>query len=335
MMKSYVDEKYMIHFFESLIKSERFSDEARLRESILDFFKSNTDLYLDTDFKRILDEFPSSIRQVLTPLLTQLTTGRNGTEIYSNQNKPFYLLKKLQVYYALSKPFASFWVANYRKPIDKYREINPYYFLSEEDDLEVWKSFSKSQTFYIGKNNSEVSHGVLKSWEVVKKFAHPMRDIVISDRYCLKDSERIENNLISLICNLCKSKESLENVIFFVKPKELFSESLSKVHHFIKESLERNGVRAHVKIYSSSKTPHDRVILTNNLLMKSGDSFDYFNKNGSYKTNGTTLTISPVFKANKTEVNEILKVWKDIKDSTSPKNMYGEVSKNMLDLIEF
>ena len=142
-------EKIFFHFFESLINSKRFSDEANLRESILDFFKSKADLILESNIESTLDQFPIPLKQVISPIITSfLTTNRKETEILQNKKNEFRVLKNVEIYSKVKKPFSTFWLGNdYKYPIHNYRQKNPFYFLTNDDDLENWKLFLKQELF--------------------------------------------------------------------------------------------------------------------------------------------------------------------------------------------
>ena len=333
MTRSYIDEQYFVHFFNALVKSERFSVEEDQRRTMLEYFKSKTDIYIDENFEAILQNFDNSLKSVLTPLLNQLTTGRNGTSVYPSQKNKFRDLKNINLYSKLNYPFASFWLGNkYKYSIEQYCENNPYYFLTKENDMDKWKSLSATKTFYVGPNTKSDNNEVLKSWDQLKQFSHQTNDLIINDRYCLKDATGIEANIIPLIVNL---SNKIQNILIFVemfKPGDGFN--LTETYDGLKTLLLNNNISANLIIYQSHKTHHSRVVLTNNFLLKSDDSFDYFNLDGTYKTKGSSLKIEPIFKVNRAELGDLIKTCTDIIKKTEPANFIGEKSKNMLDLIE-
>lgn len=48
-MQSFLDDKYLLHLFNSILKSDRFSNEADLYKEILSFFKGKTSISLESD----------------------------------------------------------------------------------------------------------------------------------------------------------------------------------------------------------------------------------------------------------------------------------------------
>lgn len=333
MVRSYIDELYFVHFFNSLVKSERFSEEEYQRRSILEYFKSKTDIYMDESFEAILQNFDNSLKSVLSPLLNQLTTGRNGTSVYPSQKNKFSILENVDLYTRLNYPFVSFWLGNtYKYSIEEYCENNPYYFLTKDNDINEWKSLSSAKTFYISPNSKSDNKEVLKSWRQLKQYSHPTKDLIINDRNCLKDEIGISENVIPLIVNLASK---IENILIFIEPiKRGDRFNLTKTYDFLKLQLLKNTISANLIIYQSYKTHHSRVVLTNNVFVKSDDSLDYFNRDGTYKTKGTPLSIKPIFKAKRAELENLIINWKDIIKKAEPENFIGEKSKNMLDLIE-
>ena len=98
---------------------------------------------------------------------------------------------------------------------------------------------------------------------------------------------------------------------------------------------------SNIKIFQSSKTPHDRYVVTNSFFLYSGDSIDYFNAHVSIKTQGislktkgTSLRIDPIYKTNKSELKAIIKKWNDIRLNLDKKMHVGNISGNLLDFFK-
>jgi hypothetical protein len=126
---------------------------------------------------------------------------------------------------------------------------------------------------------------------------------------------------------------NIRNIIFFVKKGETYNNSLQQIHDLLKELLQQKGISANVMIYQSYQTPHDRFIITNNVFIKSGDSFDYFNADGRMKTRGTSLELMPVFNANKAVFNALINKLKDIAGNASDANKCGTRSRGILEMV--
>ncbi len=336
-MQSYIDVKYLTHFFNSLIESNEFSMERSERMQILEFFKGKSDLILDKDFNELLDGIEKSKRDVVRNLLNNLNTGRNGTIIKTKNSNMSYNLKKLDVFSRIKEPFASFWVDEHQTKFDcdKYMSANPYCFLSKKNELEEWKNMNQQKSFYVGPSKNDEAN-VLGRWDQIKKNQHAFRDFLLVDRYCLMDKDRIKKNIIPLIVNLAKFPEIVKNVLIFIQGKDqLYSNTLKDAQEYISELLQKEGLKnAAVAIYLCyDRAPHDRCAITNNKYITSGDSFDYFNQNGSFKTKGTTLTIEPVYSSNKSAVSKTLNKLKEIVLNAKDLNSYGKITTNLLNLI--
>ncbi len=333
-MRSYIDEKYFVHFFKTLLKSQRFSDEAKQRETILEFFKGKTDIYLDEDFSTVLNNFDISFKASLSPLINTLTTGRNGTNVYQNQKDQFKVLGTKMVIRKLQFPFATFWLGNkYRYSLKIFRDKSPYYFLSDYDDVELWKKMSKSKTYFVGSGTNPNSSDILSSWDEIKKFAHPFKDIIISDHFSFQNKTGIKENIIPMISSLISIENQIENVLIFTENNKILNNSLEDTHRLIKETLKEFGLKPNVKIYLSYKTPHGRYVITNNLFIEFGNSMDFFDKEKNLKSKGklndSSIRIMPIFEVNHSQLKSVLSCLKDI--STATDMCYGDSYNTIFD----
>ena len=152
--------------------------------------------------------------------------------------------------------------------------------------------------------------------------------MIINDKYCLTSEVGIRENIIPIVQNLSPTIKNL--IIFIGRPKIGETFDIKKTYEFLVTSLQENNILANLTIYSSGYTHHDRFILTNNFIIKSGDSFDYFNGNNTCKTKGTTLSITPIFNSNKTELQEYIHLHKSIIQSPHS-TCIGSKSKNIID----
>ncbi|MFD1315245.1 hypothetical protein [Namhaeicola litoreus] len=330
MVRSYIDEKYLEHYFRSLLGSERFSEKSNQLEQIWSFFKSKSDLFFDKELSSFLENVDPPLRNVILPLINQLTTGRQNTIIYQNEKNTFRNLKNINIYSKLNYPFATFWLGNqYNYTPEKYKENNPYHFLTNENDMDEWKSYSNSRTFYVNPKKTQHGNDILKSWGQLKRFHHYPHDLIINDKFCLKSDVGIRENIVPIVENL---SPQVKNFIIFIgipEPKDRFN--LNQTYDLLVSLFKERGLNPNILIFISAKTHHDRFILTNSFLIKSGDSFDYFNAKNTFKTRGTTLSITPVFNSNKTEIQEYISLHREIMRSAHTPYA-GTKSKNLLDL---
>ena len=124
----------------------------------------------------------------------------------------------------------------------------------------------------------------------------PCTDIIINDRYLLANSyDLVECNLRPLLTVLAGNVKNRINVVVFTKNKTLLEFGKDKADAIIKNTLLKvTGMKPNVTFVTSNdndKIPHDRFIITNYRLIRSGDSFLYFDTKGKKITNGGALDI--------------------------------------------
>lgn len=136
------------------------------------------------------------------------------------------------------------------------------------------------------------------SWEQLS-FDHqmlPCTDILINDRYLFtNDQMLVDYNLSSMLKVLVENVKNKINVVFFTGDKALKNFGNEVAKKIVRNSIEKEtGVKPNVTFITSndrSLIPHDRFIITNYRLIRSGDSFLYFDTKGRKITNGGSLDI--------------------------------------------
>ena len=124
----------------------------------------------------------------------------------------------------------------------------------------------------------------------------PCTDIIINDRYLFTNSyDLVECNLRPLLTVLAGNVKNRINVVVFTKNKTLLEFGKDKADAIFKNTLFKvTGMKPNVTFVTSNdndKIPHDRFIITNYRLIRSGDSFLYFDTKGKKITNGGALDI--------------------------------------------
>ena len=124
----------------------------------------------------------------------------------------------------------------------------------------------------------------------------PCTDIIINDRYLFANTyDLAECNLRPLLTVLAGNVKNRINVVVFTKNKSLLDFGKDKADAIFKKTLEKStGMKPNVTFVTSNdndKIPHDRFIITNYRLIRSGDSFLYFDTKGKKITNGGALDI--------------------------------------------
>ncbi len=136
------------------------------------------------------------------------------------------------------------------------------------------------------------------SWEqlTADNQALPCTDIIINDRYLFTNTfDLVECNLRPLLTVLAGNVNNRINVVIFTKNKSLLEFGIDMATSIIKNTLDnKTGMKPNITFVTSNdndKIPHDRFIITNYRLIRSGDSFLYFDTKGKKITNGGALDI--------------------------------------------
>ena len=124
----------------------------------------------------------------------------------------------------------------------------------------------------------------------------PCTDIIINDRYLFANTyDLVECNLRPLLTVLAGNVKNRINVVVFTKNKTLLEFGKDKADAIFKNTLLKvTGMKPNITFVTSNdndKIPHDRFIITNYRLIRSGDSFLYFDTKGKKITNGGALDI--------------------------------------------
>ena len=124
----------------------------------------------------------------------------------------------------------------------------------------------------------------------------PCTDIVLNDRYIFENQfDLVKYNIDSLLSVLAENVRNRINVVFYTLHQSLDTFGVDKATRIIKSALEsKTGIKPNITFVTSNDKlliPHDRFIITNYRLIRSGDSFLYFNTKGEKCTNGGSLDI--------------------------------------------
>ncbi len=137
----------------------------------------------------------------------------------------------------------------------------------------------------------------IHSWSDIKRLAHPINSLILTDNYILKDKTDIASNLIPLLDSLLPDK--LDNckfqlmIITQLTEELMFTGRYSEILQQI-NSLNRKYAIELSLISCLVGSIHDRRIFTNYCMFESNNSFTYFNIKGNVKKN-TTLHAFPSF----------------------------------------
>lgn len=149
------------------------------------------------------------------------------------------------------------------------------------------------------------------SWEQLMKDNQllPCTDIIISDRYLFNNQQEVvEYNLKKMLTALANNVKNRINVVIYTYYKKEYKNDNNmkiigglvgfgeeKASRIIKDTLYTvTGSEPNVTFVCSNfsnEILHDRFVITNYRLLRSGDSFIYFNTKGKNFSNGTSLDV--------------------------------------------
>lgn len=228
-------------------------------------------------------------------------------------------------------------------------------FLVDEDDEKI-DSLKNTRSMLVGKVGEEVSlllnlfcndsydlhsiynirdKSIFPGWDVLKKDGHimPCSDIVIADRYLFDDElseDLLDKNLLSLLRLFAEEKKSSKvNIVFFTDEVEevIRAKRKKQVESFFGK---RSGTKVTFVMYNYER-PHDRFILTNYRIFRSGDSFNnYFDAKGNLKSKGLTLDVDSLANNNVCSVVESIRIWLQSICDNNQDRIFGDKSSNFI-----
>lgn len=187
-------------------------------------------------------------------------------------------------------------------------------------------------------------------WEQISKdkLNLPLSDIIVMDRYLGGQiPELIDYNLNKLLDVLVERVKAEVNIVFFCNKKfyskDLKSDIIPNWEQFKKDIKGKvkntTGCNCNVTLvfYSQSNVPHDRVIFTNYMMYRSGDSFCYYNSTGKMISNGTSLDVNSLAKKDNFDfamsfIQQVQALYDDIKGLNNPNLILGDLKSNYLRL---
>lgn len=130
----------------------------------------------------------------------------------------------------------------------------------------------------------------------------PCTDIIINDRYLFNDDFMlVEYNLYRMLKAIVNNVKNKVNVVVYTQNDSIRNFGIDKATSIIKSAIEKTtSMKPNITYVTSgakpTKIPHDRFVITNYRLIRSGDSFIYFNTKGEKITKGGSLDIDSLAK---------------------------------------
>ena len=319
MVHSYIDTEFVKFFLRMLLDAKTHSKESEVVDRIRKHF-IGTDLVFQSDFMTMLNDFNEYEKDLLKRIFfNELTTGRGDNKVEINHTRAFNLLRKKSIYSALKQPFANYWINGKSKyNIEEYQNSNPYFFFNSVNFINNCDFIDSYKAWWVGRVADINDNDVLGSWNDLEVYKHNYFDIIISDKYCLSDKDRIKKNIPYIVKSLSSETKNIKNILVFIKSRirrDSFENenTLKEYYDILMEEFTILGMEnVKLKIFASRDTTHDRFIVTNSFYLYSGQSLNYFPQN-KLRNNGETEirieSISKEPKIIKQRLRTILKIY--------------------------
>lgn len=180
----------------------------------------------------------------------------------------------------------------------------------------------------------------------------PLSDIIIMDRYIGSQEDLMEYNLIKLIEVLVEKVHGEVNLVLFCNNtyswngKEI-TPNWGQIRENIRKHLKQKiGITSNVTIIFFSKTnkknnndnaniDHDRIIFTNYMMYRSGDSFCYFDSKGRMISKGKSLDVNSLAKKSNYDfamsfIEQAQKLYNEIKQKDNSDLIIGDKKSNYI-----
>ena len=269
--------------------------------------------------------------------LNQLITGRKGTKIAvkdKNFKKPY-----KGKFPNDTSPYSVFFLdENSEKAQNDYKKKNGFLFGFLNDYSKVFKDLSLFNKDNVLPVRKEAEKG-FTSWERLNEYILPFTDLLIADNYMF-DKSLWDFNLFKIIEQFANKTPVRFNLLLltFADNTLVYKDCYEE----IKTKLQNLNINCNLSIVYATQTlkEHDRGIFTNYLRIKSGDSFIYFDKNGSLIIKGTdidfySLAERDAFNASEAALKRFKHIINELKTHREKeKRLIGNMKLRLIDQID-
>ncbi len=146
-------------------------------------------------------------------------------------------------------------------------------------------------------NIRPIKKGRGKGWSFLKEYRYPSNAAVIADNYILKEPKSKQDNLYKIIQAILPDEIEVDyHLTIFTRVVNNLAEQYKQIEEFLKQTYHYT-IKLSIGILDlGSLSLHDRDIITNYCLYKSGAGFDLFknSETGLKCKHNTTVFIFPV-----------------------------------------
>lgn len=322
-MKLYIDKENLL----SLLNQGEKEIVSELYEEVIRLIKRHLDLIFNFDKKECLNN------PLLLKWMNQLSQGRGDTSSADEFKRPPFPERPIKNNFRTNLPWNVFYSAFLvdDEKVDALKQQNSMLIGKVGEETSVLSSLFCNSSFDLHSLYNIQDKTTFDGWETLKKDGHimPCSDIVIADRYLFSDISRLESNLYKILSLFAKGVQKPKiNIVFFSDSNdEVLRKSVCKRINeiFGKETK----VKVTFVVYGNNR-PHDRFILTNYRLFRSGDSFNYYDKSGYMVSKGLSLDVDSL--ANINACSLVSQIQKDMQDlcNNATDRIFGAKESNFI-----
>ena len=262
----------------------------------------DSDVFID--FKRFLKQLHCSniFLFIESHELTVSCLIDNPLLKYISDSSPFITLEHSDLNKILNNDNASAFKCFFLNSIDveTIRKQFGYFALSAFEIIKNDELFNAGRQDLIKVTSNEAGENKLDSWSILKDYKYPINSVVINDRYFLNNKKSLNINILSLLDNIglipLKNRKIDICIIteeIFKKRKEeepyyLMNENFCYAYTIISNHLNSligsDSYNLTVLRVDKNTTPqsfelHQRILVTNFLVIDSVPSFSFFERN--------------------------------------------------------
>lgn len=297
-------------------------DDNKAWNSLWYFLKSGADLELVN--------MPDNYENIF---LNSLTTGRAGSSLSTNSNfnHPHKCTFKKDT--EIDRIF--FINEELEEKQRNYLKNNGHFIAFQNNYLEKWKQFS---FFNKPRQLSARKNATLKfySWNQLNDYAVNFTDLIIVDSYVFSDESLLHSNLYRIIEILSSWTQIRFNLLIVSYVGGKIKVNAEKCHEKIKDFCIQKNIKCNIGIVLSTSElkEHDRIIYSNYIRIKSGDSFCYFNSANDFVTKGTDIDFFSYTEPNLHQtaldgINRIKEIIENLKNRY-PENIAGTIDNRLI-----
>ncbi|MBO7585949.1 MAG: hypothetical protein J6T13_02055 [Bacteroidales bacterium] len=200
--------------------------------------------------------------------------------------------------------------------VDSFRDVGTSLVGDVKEEIDVLRRLFCGNDYDFHKLYNLQTKKSFPKWEQLKddNLLLPLSDIIVMDRYVGANQRYATYNILKLLELLVEQAQNKVNVVILCdkhyynkyKNAEETPNWSAFRHKIINVIREKTNIEPNVTFVfnSGNNHPHDRMIFTNYMLFRSGDSFNYFDNNGNLITQGNSLDVNSLAKKSNYEFAE-------------------------------